>query len=107
MAEAREVPSVRRILGYRAEEEIIKAICEETGKGFDEIIKESGATRTMAMELLYRMGGLKGAEIGKMMGVDYSTVSIGRRRFKERLAKDKNFSLLMERIERRLSRIKI
>jgi hypothetical protein len=105
--EAREIPSVKRILGYRAEEEIIKAICEETGRGFDEIIKESGATRTMAMELLYRMGGLKGAEIGKMMGVDYSTVSIGRRRFKEKLAKDKNFSLLMERIERRLSMIKI
>ena len=45
---AREIPSVKKILGYRAEEEIIKAICEETGKGFDEIIKESGATRAMA-----------------------------------------------------------
>ena len=64
-----------------------------------------GATRAMAMELLYRMGGIKGAEIGEMMGVDYSTVSQGRRRLKEKLAKDKNFSLLMERIERRLSRI--
>ena len=105
--EAREIPSVKMILGYRAEEEIIKAICEETGKGFDEIIKESGATREMAMELLYRMGGIKGAEIGEMMGVDYSTVSQGRRRLKEKLAKDKNFSLLMKRIERRLSRIKI
>ena len=29
------------------------------------------------------------------------------KRLKEKLAKDKNFSLLMERIERRLSRIKI
>jgi putative transposase len=105
--ETREIPSVKKILGYRAEEEIIRAICEETGKGFDEIIKESGATRAMAMELLYRMGGLKGVEIGGMMGVDYSTVSQGRRRLKEKLVKDKNFSLLMDRIERRLSRIKI
>jgi len=99
---AREIPSVKKILGYRAEEEIIRAIGEETGKGFDEIIKESGATRAMAMELLYRMGGLKGEEIGEMMGVDYSTVSISRKRLKEKLAKDKNFSLLMERIERKL-----
>lgn len=61
-----------------------------------------------SMELSYRMGGFKGAEIREMMGVDYSsTVSQGRRRLKEKLAKDKNFSLLMERIERRLSRIKI
>jgi putative transposase len=61
----------------------------------------------MAMELLYRVGGLKGVEIGEMMGVDYSTVSLGRKRLKEKLAEDKNFSLLMERIEKRISRLKI
>ncbi len=105
--ETRKIPSVKKILGYRTEKEIIKAICEETGRGFDEITKESGATRAMAMELLYRMGGIKGAEIGEIMGVDYSTVSLGRKRLKERIAKDKKLSLLMDRIERKLSRIKI
>jgi putative transposase len=59
------------------------------------------------MELLYRVGGLKGVEIGEMMGVDYSTVSLGRKRLKEKLTEDKNFSLLMERIEKRISRLKI
>jgi hypothetical protein len=36
------------------------------------------ALRQMAMELLYKYGGLKGGEIGQMMGLGYSTVSQGR-----------------------------
>ena len=35
------------------------------------------------------VGGLKCPEIGKMMGVDYCTVSQGRKRFRERLKKDR------------------
>ncbi len=35
-------------------------------------------------------------------GVDYSTVSQGRKRLKEKLTKDKNLSLLMEMIEKKL-----
>ena len=101
--DTREIPSIRKILSYKAKEEIIKAICDETGKGFDEIIKEKGTLRQIAMELLYRAGGLKGTQIGQIMGVDYSTVSQGRKRLKEKLKKDKSLSLLMKRIEDRLS----
>jgi hypothetical protein len=36
------------------------------------------ALRQIAMELLYKYGGMKGGEIGHMMGLDYSTVSQGR-----------------------------
>ena len=101
--ETRELPSARKILRYRAKDEIINRICEETQKGFDEIIREKGTLREVAMDLLYRVGGLKGTEIGKIMGVDYSTVSRCRRRLKEKLANDKNLSSLLERIERRMS----
>jgi len=101
--ETREIPSVKKILSYKAKDEIIKAICDETEKGFDEIVKEKGTLRQVAMELLYRVGGLKGTEIGEIMGVDYTTVSQGRKRLKEKLIKDKNLSLLMERIESKLS----
>jgi len=57
--------------------------------------------------LLYRVGGVNGREIGEMMGLDYSAISQSRKRLKEKLAKDKNLSLLMERIEKRLSILKI
>jgi len=101
--EAREIPSVKKILGYKAKDEIIKAICDETKRGFDEIVKKKGTLRQVAMELLYRVGGLKGTELGEIIGVDYTTVSQGRKRLKEKLIKDKNLSLLMERIESKLS----
>ena len=42
--------------------------------------KERGIIRQIAMDLLYRVGGLSGTAIGEMMGVDYSTVSLGRKR---------------------------
>ena len=37
----------------------------------------------MAMELLYKCGGMKGEEIGHMMGLDYSTVNQGRKGLRE------------------------
>ena len=39
------------------------------------------------MDLLYRIGGLGGTEIGEIMEVDYSTVSVGRKRLREKTEK--------------------
>jgi len=102
--EMREVPSGKKILNYKAKEAIVKAISEETGKTLGEICAEKGTIRQVAMELLYRVGGLKGIEIGKLMGVDYSTVSQGRKKLKQRIARERNLALLIKRIEQRLSR---
>jgi REP element-mobilizing transposase RayT/DNA-binding transcriptional ArsR family regulator len=103
----REIPSLRGILRYSSEDEILKVISDETDEGEDGILKGKGALRQMAMELLYKYGGLKGGEIGEMMGLDYSTVSQGRKRLRERLKKDKELQGLMGRIEEKLSKVKI
>ena len=50
-----------------------------------------------------RVGGLKGTEIGEMMGVDYSTVSQERKRLREKLKSDKNVSKLIQQRESGLS----
>jgi hypothetical protein len=63
------------------------------------------ALRQIAMGLLHKYGGMKGREIGHMMGLDYSTTSQGRKRLTQRLKKDKELQGLMGRIEERLSRI--
>ena len=105
--EMREIPSAKKVLRYKTKDGIVEAIAEESGREYNEIIKGKGVLRQVAMELLYRVGGLKGIEIGELMGVDYSTVSIGRKRLKEKLAKDQNLSQLLDRIEKRLSIIKI
>jgi REP element-mobilizing transposase RayT len=99
----RECPSLREVKRYKAKEEIIAAIEKEAGKGIEKINAERGSIRQIAMDLLYRIGGLKGIEIGKILGVDYSTVSQGRKRLREKMQKDRDLRVLMERIEEKLS----
>jgi hypothetical protein len=97
----RERPSIREIHTYRAKDFILNAVEQETGKGVEEIIKEKGLYRQVAMELLYRVGGLKGGEIGKIMGIGYTSVSQERRRLRQRLAGDRKLAALIERIEQK------
>jgi DNA-binding MarR family transcriptional regulator len=56
------------------------------------------------MDLLYRSGGIKGSEIGKLLEVDYSTVSQGRKRLRDMLKKDRILKQIVNRIEGKLSR---
>lgn len=100
----RESPGHREVARYKAEEEIIRAIEMETGDQFEAITKSRHPLRRVAMDILYRIGGMKGVEIGKIFGVDYSTVSQERKRLRKRLEKDKSLRELAERIEGRLSR---
>lgn len=99
----RELTAVKELQRYKAKEDIIKAIEEETGKSISDIIAEGRSLRQIVMELLYRLGGLKGVEIGEMMGLDYSTVSQGRKRLHEKIQKDEKLKVLLNRIENRLS----
>ena len=102
----RESPGHRQLSRYRAEEEIIQAIEKESGKPFDSIKNSRHPLRPVAMDLLYRIGGLKGIEIGRIFKVDYSTVSQSRKRLTEKLEKDANLKGLLRRIEEELSRLK-
>ncbi len=53
----------------------------------------------MAMDLLYRFGGMKNKEIGELMGIDYSTVSQGRKRLKMKRATSKSLNTLISKVE--------
>ena len=58
------------------------------------------------MDLLYRLGGLKGREIGKIFDVDYSTVSVSRKRLRHKIQRDNDLKKLLSRIELNLSMLK-
>ncbi len=88
---------------YRDREEIIGAIERVMGKSFEEIRGERGQERQITMDMLYRIGGLKGVEIGRLLGVDYSTVSQGRKRLTEKMKKDRKLRKLVNTIEQQLS----
>jgi hypothetical protein len=53
--------------------------------------------RGLRTELLYRLGGLKQREIGAMLGVDYSAVSIFRKPFDHLMKGDRNGRLPAEK----------
>ncbi len=57
----------------------------------------------IVMDLLCRLGGLTGTETGETMGVDYSTVSQGGNRLREKRKRDKNLSALLGKTEADLS----
>lgn len=59
---------------------------------------------TTALANLY--AGLKGREIGGLIGLDYSTVSVGRKRLREKMLNN-SLQNLVRRIEDSLSIIKI
>ncbi|MEK6528693.1 MAG: transposase [Nitrospirota bacterium] len=99
----RECPALREIQRYKAKEEIIEAVEKEIGKNIEEIKVEKGSIRQIVMDLLYRIGGLTGVEIGRILGVDYSTVSQGRKRLTEKIQKDRKLRQILNRIEEKLS----
>ena len=95
----REIPAVKEIHRYRSEEEIISAIKKETGKGLNELRQDKGIYRQITMDLLYRHGGMKGEEIGKIFGVGYTSVSQERRRLANKMQEDRKIRDLVIRIE--------
>jgi len=103
----REQPGAGKVYRYMASEKIITRISAETGRSSDEILHGKGEIRQLAMDLLYRYGGMKNPEIGELMGVDYSTVSQGRKRLAEKCGKNRKLAALQKKIEENLSRIKI
>ncbi len=105
----KEIPAIRKIYNYCLTEDVIKIVCQETGDDFEAIKKEAGSKRQILMEMLYSYAGLKGREIGKLLDLDYSTVSVGRKRLRSKITNDNNcdVSNLVRRIRNKLSIIKI
>ena len=93
----REQPSVGKIHRLSAVEDILLVLEEISETSVKEIISEPGLLRQMAMDMLYRHGGLTNPEIGKLMGLDYSTVSISRKRLRKKISRDKQTKQLWER----------
>jgi chromosomal replication initiation ATPase DnaA len=60
--------------------------------------------RAVAMELMYRCGGVSQAEIGRVLGnLDYTAVSRERKRLRERMENDKRLETAIAKIEPSLS----
>ena len=69
-----------------------------------ELLKKGykGVARGVLMELLYRYGRMNQREIGELMGIDYSAVSVMRKRLSGLQKRDRNLSGEIEKIKERL-----
>ena len=101
----RELPAVKRIVRQVEPEKILRMVCKEMGVRSEELLMRGykGHARGLLMELWYRYGGMNQREIGELMGVDYSAVSVGRKRFHAMLEKDRKLQKHLERIKIQLS----
>ncbi|OGP98741.1 MAG: hypothetical protein A2026_22190 [Deltaproteobacteria bacterium RBG_19FT_COMBO_46_12] len=101
---SREIPAVKKILAQVEPERIIREICEAFKVKREEVLEKGykGVARGILMEMLYRYGGMKQREIGEWMGVDYSSVSVMRKRLFALQKKDRNLSVGIERVKKRI-----
>ena len=93
-----ESSSVRTIKKHLGKKEILKVIEEVTGKTLEDMVEEKGILRQMGMELLCRIGGLKGPETGVLFRVGYTSVSQERRRLRNRLSHDRDAQYLFKQL---------
>ncbi len=101
----RERPDVQKVYSYLSKDAVLSFL--ETKAGMESPLTEIGYNKQIVMTMLYKYAGLNNREIGELLGIDYSTVSQGRKRLRERIAGDKKVKRRVDKIERGLSRIKI
>ena len=103
--EGRERPAIAQVKRFVAQDEIMTIVAEVSGVEVAEILSRPGPIRQMAMDLLYRYAGMTNPAIGKLMGVDYSTVSQGRKRFREAVKEQDQLQKNYRKAELLVSRI--
>ena len=101
---SREIPAVKRILAQVKPERIIRETCKAFKVKRDELLRKGykGVGRGVLMDMLYRHGGMKQREIGELMGVDYSAVSVMRKRLSVAQKEDRNLAARIEKTKKRI-----
>ena len=94
----RERPAIGKILSYVGENKIIAIIADAAKVSREELLTTPGVMRQITMDMLYRHGGLTNPRIGELMGIDYSTVSQGRKRLRHRAKTDADIAMLLEKV---------
>ncbi len=104
LAGSREIPAVRKIVVQIEPERIIREVCNTFEVQRQELLRKGykGVGRGVLMELLYRYGRMNQREIGELMGIDYSAVSVMRKRLSGLQKRDRKLLATIEKIKKRL-----
>ena len=95
---------MKKILAQVEPERIIRVICDTFQVEREELLRKGykGVARGVLTEMLYRYGGMNQREIGESMGIDYSAVSVMRKRLSALQKKDRNLSAGIEKVKKRM-----
>ena len=101
----REVPQARTLTCAKPIPEILAAVESAFGVPREQFClrRNRSVARLVAMDLLYRRGLMKQPEIGRLMGIDYSGVSVARKRLQGLLREDERLRDLVEQVESQIS----
>jgi putative transposase len=105
----REQPQLKELRQSYRPDKLIDTFCSLLEYDRDDICRKgkNSIERSMLMELLYRFSHIKQAEIGRYLGnIDYSAVSISRKRLRLKMEKDPSLRQKFVKILDDLSRIK-
>jgi len=104
--ESRELPAMKKILAQVEPERIVRGICDFFAVEKEALLKRGtkGVARIVLMEMLYRHGGMNQRQIGELLGLDYSSVSIARKRLFGTLEKDQKLLAKIRKLSQRLAR---
>ncbi len=95
---------MRKIVMKVELERVIRTVCVMTGVRREDLFKSRrrGSERALLMEILYRHGGMNQREIGKLLGLDYSSVSVARKKYQALAAENQRVLKLEQKIESHL-----
>ena len=102
---SREQPALRKLKKKPIIPDIIiDCVSEHTGISKEMLLRahHNGTARGILSELLYRFSGLKLREIGRLLGIDYSSVYKCRHRLKVDMGKKKEIARLYKIMERQI-----
>ncbi len=70
-----------------------------------ELLHAPGEVRSIAMDMLYRFGGMTNPAIGDLMGLDYTSISLGRKKIRRKRLSNQHLNARMTFVEKRLARM--
>lgn len=102
---AADHPAQQQINNFVLRDKVLKEIGGCLRCSIDEMLNEPGEIRSITMEMLYRFGSMTNHQIGKIMELDYTSVSAGRKKLRTRRESNPLLNGKITMVEKRLARM--
>ncbi len=99
-------PGVKKIGRFLVQERILMELERGLHCGRDQLLKVPGNRRSIAMDMLYRYGGLTNPAIAGLMNLDYTSISLARKKIRQKRLRDPALNAGMTLLETRLERLR-